>query len=103
MQEVLENLIAGIVPVAAPVKILQYHEKYKPNGEPLSVKLCIVTPRTDVDKIEHELYVTLDCDVPFDLLVYDTEEWEHLINTPLSFAKRIQETGRVLYEKNQTQ
>jgi uncharacterized protein (DUF1697 family) len=48
--------------------------------------------------IERKLYVEVDSVLSFDILVYTEAEWSQLLENNMSFASRIQKTGRVLYE-----
>lgn len=94
----LQALSKCIVRLCSPQKILVFSEKHRPDGTLLSVKLCVIIADGDAAGVEHALYVGIDCDLPFDVLVYTKEDWRRLQSSPVSFASQIARTGRVLYE-----
>ena len=93
----LAALRDDIVRLCTPEKIYVFHQKNSPSGELTAVNLCVILPEGDARAAEGRLYGELESELPFDLLVYTAEEWRQLLNTELSFARHIRETGRVLY------
>ena len=88
--------IAGMV---RPVRIIIFSEKHTPAGELISFKLCVIVRETECTKTEQKLYINLECDVPFDVLVYNIDQWNEAIQDPDTFAYRgILNGGVVLYE-----
>ena len=73
---------------------------YKRQGRLTAVKLCVVIPEGDSEAAERRLYLEVESELPFDALVYTGGEWKELLESPGSFARRIQETGSVLYEED---
>lgn len=96
---VLEGIVPELVRLCGPEEVILYNARTSPAGRLTSVKLCVIVPGGDVRAVEHELYLRLDADIPFDLLVYSRAEWERLLADRLSFASRIRDTGRRVYEK----
>ena len=94
----LSQLTADIVQLLSPEKIIVFSQKQSADGRLTSVKLCIIITDGDPKAAEHRLYMELENDLPFDVLVYTLAEWRHLLEIPYSFAGRIQKTGRVIYE-----
>ena len=90
----------GIIRLAAPERILLFSQKTAPDGAVSSVKLCVVVNAGGTEEIERQLYMELDCPIPFDILVYSQADWDQRTKEPGSFASRIQKTGSVLYEAN---
>ncbi len=86
-----------IVRLCAPQKIYVFSQKNSMEGQLCAVKLCVIIAEGDSHRVEHGLYVELDSDVPFDVLVYTQDEWQHLLKNNMSFASRIQKSGRLLY------
>lgn len=86
-----------IVRECAPSKIILFSEKHNPGGELSSVKLCVIIGDGDAIKVEKRLYVEIESEVPFDVLVYTKEQWGKLLENDMSFAASIKKTGRVLY------
>ena len=96
--EQLKGLRDEIVRLLRPERIILFNRKQNTQGTLTAVKLCVVIPAGDTGEAEQKLYMSLDLDMPFDILVYTREEWDRLVATPLSFAGRIRQTGSVLYE-----
>ena len=93
----LEQLRDAIIRLAAPETVLLASRKEAVDGSLTSVKLCVVIGGGDADEVERRLYIDIDSDLPYDVLVYTREEWDRLAEDPASFASRIRKTGRVLY------
>ncbi|MDD2362436.1 MAG: hypothetical protein PHH84_05695 [Oscillospiraceae bacterium] len=93
----LNQLRDDIIRLASPREIILFSEKHNPEGVMSSVKLCAVISEGDSRQIEHMIYVNLESDLPFDVLVYTVDEWERLLKNKMSFASQIRRTGRVLY------
>ena len=96
--EPLLGLRDEIVRLLKPECIILFSRKQDTQGGLTAVKLCVVISGGDARKAEQQLYMQLDAEMPFDILVYTKEEWERLLATPLSFAGRIRQMGSVLYE-----
>ena len=88
--------IAGLV---RPVRIIIFNEKHTPAGDLVSFKLCVIVKETECTKTEQKIYLTLECEVPFDVLVYNIDQWNAAVEDPDTFAYRgILNGGVVLYE-----
>lgn len=96
-QKPIDRLCDEIIRLCSPSKILLFSQKQRPSGDICSVKLCVIIPDGDSHQIEHLLYVNVDSEFPFDVLVYTEKEWDDLLKSRMSFANRIQKSGRVLY------
>ncbi len=96
-QELLSRLCNDIVRICNPVQLILFNEKHKPSGVLSSVKLCAVIEKGDAQQIERRLYIEVESELPFDVLVYTKERWDKLVNNRLSFASSISRSGRVLY------
>ncbi len=97
-EAVLQELTEDIVRLLSPEKIILFNQKQNTRGELTAIKLCVIIPQGDARNAEHRLYMELESELPLDLLVYNRGEWQGLLDTPYSFAGRIRQTGRVLYE-----
>lgn len=89
-----------IAKIGKPLKI--YYISHKSNhqtGELRSFKLAVIvsddTP--NISELECYLYTAVDCDYPYDLVIYKESEWNTLSTDPRTFAWSIAETGEVLY------
>ncbi len=88
-----------IIDKFSPEKIILFSCKHSPSGRLSSFKLCIIVDGGDADMIEHDIYMGIDCDIPFDALVYDKSDFDKISLRSGSFAQRIVSEGSVLYEK----
>ncbi len=86
-----------IMELVEPRKIILFGLKTLVSGETSSFKLCVVTDSEDRLAIEKMIYIEIDCEIPFDIVVYTTAEWNTLSVMKGTFANRISETGSVLY------
>ena len=93
----LDQLRDAIVRLASPERIVLASRKETMDGVLSSVKLCVVIGGGDAAETERRLYMEIDSDLPYDVLVYTREEWDRLAEDRASFAARIRRTGRVLY------
>ncbi|MDD3692737.1 MAG: hypothetical protein PHX02_02395 [Oscillospiraceae bacterium] len=96
-QDLLSRLCDDIVRICEPLQLILFSEKYKPCGVLSSVKLCAVIEKGDAQQIERRLYIEVESELPFDILVYTKEQWNKLVKNHLSFASSISKSGRVLY------
>ena len=91
------HVVEEIREIANPDQIIVFNLKRNLHDEITSFKLCVVAPTTNKTKLEHALYLQIDCDLPYDILVYTPGEWARLTADPLSFAHKIQQSGCVVY------
>lgn len=85
-----------------PAKLIYLiSQKIDISGELLSFKLCVVAEDSigSVSETEQRLYMQIDCGISYDLILYTVSEWERLKGDIGSFAWKINETGRLLYER----
>lgn len=82
-----------------PERIYLFSVKMNMSQEIASFKLCIIASVQDKAQLEQDIYLNLDCELPYDLVVYTAEEWEAFLKNPLSFAHSIMEKGRKIYDK----
>ncbi|MCQ2407444.1 MAG: hypothetical protein MJ065_02815 [Oscillospiraceae bacterium] len=77
------------------------HKTNHATGQLISFKLAlIVSDKTSsISELECFLYAGVDCEYPYDLVLYKQSEWEVLSKDPRTFAWSIRETGGVLYEQ----
>jgi hypothetical protein len=87
----------GIVDMLNPLEIILFSVKRNPAGEEKSFKLCVVEGSCDKLEAEKRIYLGIDSDVPYDVLLYTPQEWEELLAQPDSFARRISQEGTYIY------
>ncbi|HAG12425.1 MAG TPA: hypothetical protein DCG49_01005 [Ruminococcus sp.] len=91
-----------IAKLGKPLKIyLISHKTNHVTNELVSFKLALIVSddTANISELECYLYTAVDCDYPYDLVLYKESEWETLSKDPRTFAWSIRETGGVLYEQ----
>ena len=91
-----------IAKLGKPLKIyLISHKTNHASNELISFKLAVIVSdeTASISELECYLYTAVDCDYPYDLVLYKESEWKTLSNDPRTFAWSIRETGGVLYEQ----
>lgn len=96
-QEVAE-VVEQIIRLISPMRIYLYNQRIDAKYITTSFKLCIIAAVEDKYVAERDIYMEIDCDIPFDILLYSPEEWEELTSHTASFAHRIKRTGTVVYD-----
>jgi len=97
--ETVHDLASRIVALCSPEEIWLYSRKADFSGATTSFKLCLVVDTDHKDAVEQQVYLELDCDIPYDLTVYTAEEWAAAGRNPNSFARSILTKGHKLYGK----
>lgn len=84
--------------IAHPAQMILFSSKNNLRGEITSFKLCLVCPveKDRKSALEREIYLTVDSPIPYDLVLYTTEEFESLKQVPGSFAHRVEQHGQVI-------
>jgi len=81
-----------------PKKLILFGSHAKGNaGSNSDIDLCVITDTADKRKLLTDMYSTIDCERPFDLLLYTPKEWEENVMDKLSFAHVINKQGVVLH------
>lgn len=71
------------------------------NNTITDVDICVIaTDINDKNQWLKKAYLEIDSDIPFDLFLYTSSEWEECLKITKSFASRIDRKGFVFYEKN---
>ena len=97
--QLIKSVADSIVQSCNPLKIILISKKINTFDTLIGFKLAVII-REDVEimpELECRLYMEIDCDIPFDLVLYSEEEWNDLKEDAESFAWKINETGTVLY------
>lgn len=95
------EILQGILSCCTPELIVLFNEKVTVEDHKLkSVKLCVVINCTNKKEIAKKLYLSVDVDIPFDLVIYTPDEWNNLILNHSSYASHIKTKGVVIYESH---
>lgn len=95
---VVQDVLDQVIHVAEPDFVFLYNCKYELDGDLASFKLCIVCDFTDKRRLISRIF-DVDCDVPFDVLLYTREQFKELRNDTAAFANRVCTKGQMLYGK----
>ncbi len=100
MDREIEAILEGILTHCAPKSVILYGEKRSlSSGCIKALDFCVILPEVDKPALLHELYLSIDAEVPFNVLLYTCEEWEELTRDFSSYASAICKKGTVLYEQ----
>lgn len=99
MSESIRQAVRDILGVCQPQEIILFAEKRTMStGKLKAFSLCVVVPEgTDCRQLRTRLHLALSADVPVNLNVYTTEEWDDLTADDTSYAAWIARKGQVVY------
>lgn len=92
VREVLDQVIAA----AKPEAVFLYNCKYDWDGELTAFKFCVICDYNNKRRLLAEIF-DVDCEIPFDVLLYTKEQFNEFKNDPSAFAHRIFTKGTMLY------
>lgn len=96
----ISRVALRIAELFLPEKIILYAKKiniYKNDIKNFS--LCVIMHSDDNLLTERDIYLKVESDIPFDILVYTPKQWQNLIADKHTFACSTIQKGTVLYEK----
>ena len=93
---IINRLVEQIIPVASPRTVIVYNKKFDMDGKMDSFKLCLVGDFPDHRLLLSQIF-DIDCELPFDILLYTPEQFDHLKEDTNAFANRIYRKGKILY------
>lgn len=94
---VIRHVVEQLVRDFSPGKIYLFSHKTGSEGDTTSFKLLMVLDTADKEAVQRKAYLDIECEVPFDIVVYTPDEWDMLVTDPSSFAGKISRTGMVLH------
>ena len=99
MTDAIRQAVKDILGACHPLEIILYAEKRTMStGKLKAFSLCVVVPDgTDCRQLRTRLHLALSADVPVNLSVYTTEEWDDLTADDTSYAAWIARKGQVVY------
>ncbi|MDO5549454.1 MAG: hypothetical protein Q4F79_13345 [Eubacteriales bacterium] len=96
--DICSKVLAGVQRCCKPRYIILYGEKVTAGQRDLkSADFCIVLDQVNRQALLHDLYLTVQADIPVQFLLYSTEEWNALTADPNSYASAIRRKGTILY------
>lgn len=90
-------VVGEIAEMVNPLRIYLYNQRFSAAGATTGFKLCVVGEFPDKQATERDIYLHIDSEVPFDVILYTSQEWKALCDRTDSFARKIFLTGTVVY------
>lgn len=98
LDSTVSKITDDIVSKFNPIKIILFGSAAKGLYRKSSdIDLCIIKDTLNKRVLIANIYTEIDCDIPFDIIVYTNEEWERNISDTSSFAYLINRSGVILY------
>ncbi|MBE6841263.1 MAG: hypothetical protein E7510_00335 [Ruminococcus sp.] len=97
--EFIKNAASEIHQICDPINIILVSNKINTAGEIVSFKLAVIVKddTASISELECSLYMKVDSEIPYDLVLYTVSEWDKLKNEIGTFAWKIYNTGAYLY------
>jgi predicted nucleotidyltransferase len=81
-----------------PDKLLLFGSQAKNTTKPNSdIDLCVIIKVDDKHMLLTDMYLHIESNMPFDIVLYSPGEWEQCVTDPTSFAYHISKEGILLY------
>lgn len=61
------------------------------------IDLCVIAEYSDKQKLLQDIYMHIESESPFDVVVYSPADWEKNVNDTASFAHLIHTKGTIVY------
>lgn len=97
LSDSISSVCEEIVNNFSPEKVILYNVKRNVTGEIRSFKICVIVETDNRLDTERHIYLDVDSDIPFDVLVYTPDEWDRLLKEKSSFAYRIINGGTYIH------
>lgn len=98
IQNEVNSIKEQIVSYYAPSKIVLFGSQARGTATKKSdIDLCIVKNTDNKRDLLTDMYLNVESDRPFDLLIYTESEWNECVNDTSSFAYLINKRGAVIY------
>lgn len=97
--ELITRTADEIVSICSPLNIILVSNKFNTGGELVSFKFVVVVEDSteSTSDLECRLYMQIDCDIPYDIVLYKHSEWDRFKNEIGTFAWKIYNTGAYVY------
>lgn len=98
VQNEINAIKEQIVSRYAPSKIVLFGSQAKGTAAKKSdIDLCIVKDTDNKRDLLTDMYLNIESNKPFDLLLYTEAEWEECVKDTSSFAYLINKRGTIIY------
>jgi len=96
----INSITKQIISLYSPSKIIIFGSQVKGTATIKSdIDICIVKATDYKRALLTEMYLKINTNKPYDLLLYTETEWNHCIKDSTSFAYQINKKGIVLYDR----
>ncbi len=92
----IQDVLKQVIEVAKPKFVFLYNCKHELDGDLRSFKLCIICEFDDKRSLLRDIF-DVDCDIPFDVLLYTGEQFAKLRDDESAFANEICRRGKMIY------
>jgi len=83
-----------------PSRIILFGQKTQYGSDEIrDISLCVIVDTYDKEQLENTIYLNVDHNVSFNLLLYTPEEWARLTQDNMSYAHKIAKKGTMVYER----
>lgn len=94
LQEIKEQLIQKF----RPSKVILFGSVAKGIfNETSDIDLCVVQDTDNKRQLLTDMYVEIESEVPFDIVLYTNKEWNECVKDTSAFAYQINNTGVTIY------
>lgn len=98
LQNEINSIKEQIVSRYDPLKIVLFGSQSRGNATRTSdIDLCVVKDTNNKRELLTDMYLNIESNMPFDLLLYTEAEWGKYVNDVSSFAYLINKKGTVIY------
>lgn len=95
----IENIKSQIIEKYLPCKVILFGSQAKGTARKNSdIDLCVIKNTDNKRELLTDMYLNIDSNKPFDIILYTEEEWEQCIKDSASFARLINKTRNVIYD-----
>lgn len=96
--KILEKIKDQLIQRFQPSKIILFGSVAKGIFKETSdIDLCIIQDTDNKKDLLIDMYVEIESDVPFDIVLYTNEEWSTCEHDKSAFAYQIKHTGVIIY------
>ncbi len=83
-----------------PARIILFGQKLDVNtAQVREFSLCVLVDTSNKHGVVEDIYLSVECETSFNLLVYTPSEWVALMEDTQSYAYRIVQKGSTVYER----
>ena len=93
----ITGVVDKIAELQKPYKIYLFSNKRGEKGKTSGFKLCVIAEHCERSEAERDIYLKVDSEVPFDIVLYTPAEWAELTVRKGSFAEKVAKTGALVY------